>query len=286
MREEDFVDHASTAGPPSDRAKKVEEKVKARERSSITARVVHEAVLEEGEDELERTSSALAWSGLAAGLSMGFSFLTDAILHEHLPPTTWRPLIATFGYTVGFVLVVIGRQQLYTENTLTAVLPVLEHRTRSVLGNMLRLWGVVLLANMIGAALFASFLARSPVVEPPLHHALTQIAREALGTHDFVTMLVRAIPAGWLIALIVWLGPALPGGRLWIVIILAYIVGIAGFGHIIAGSIDVLYLVVRGDASVGDFFGRFFAPVLIGNTIGGVVLVAMLNHAQAMSGET
>ena len=284
MRDEDPVHHHPSHVPLRGAPKEVEEKVEAHERSSISARVVHKAVLEEGEEELERPTSAIAWSGLAAGLSMGFSFAAQGVLHEHLPPTTWRPLIATFGYTIGFILVVIGRQQLYTENTLTAVLPVLKHRTGSVLANMFRLWSVVLVANLIGAALFALFLATTPVADPPLHHALTQIARKAIEP-TALELFVKAIPAGWLIALMVWLGPSLPGGRLWIVLILAYIVGVAGFSHIIAGSVDVMYAAFRGEASWGDYFVRFLGPVLVGNTIGGTVLVATLNHAQATSGE-
>ena len=274
----------ATRVPVHGAQKEVEETVEAHERSSISARIVHKAVLEEGEEELARPTSALAWSGLAAGLSMGFSFAGEGVLHEHLPPATWRPLIATLGYTIGFIIVVIGRQQLYTENTLTAVLPVLKHRAGSVLANMLRLWSVVLIANLIGAALFALVLAYTPVADPPLHHALTQIALETIEPTT-LELFVKAIPAGWLIALMVWLGPSLPGGRLWIVLILSYVVGVAGFSHVIAGSVDVMYAAFRGDASWGDYFLRFLLPVLIGNTIGGTVLVATLNHAQATSGE-
>ena len=97
-------------------------------------------------------------------------------------------------------------------------------------------------------------------------------------------MFVKAIPAGWLIALMVWLGPAQPHTRFWIVLLLAFVVGAAGLGHIIAGSVDVLYAVFRGETSWGDCFTRFFGPVLAGNTIGGAVLVALLNHAQATAG--
>lgn len=285
MRHEEPVEHHHTTHVPLHRkSKEVEEKIEAHERSSISARIVHKAVLEEGEEELSRPTSALAWSGLAAGLSMGFSFVAQGALHEHLPPATWRPLIATLGYAVGFIIVVIGRQQLYTENTLTAVLPVLKHRTGSVLANMLRLWGVVLVANLVGAALFALVLATTPIADPPLHHALAQVAHKAMEP-TALEHFVRAIPAGWLIALMVWLGPSLPGGRLWIVLILAYIVGLAGLSHVIAGSVDGMYAAIRGDMSWGDYFLRFLLPVLIGNTIGGTVLVATLNHAQVTSGE-
>src|SRR3954465_414824 len=95
----------------------------AQEKSSVTVHVVHEAVRREGEEELKRTNSALAWSGLAAGLSIGFSVILEGLLRAKLPDSPWRPVISKFGYSAGFVLVILGRQQLFTENTLTPILP-------------------------------------------------------------------------------------------------------------------------------------------------------------------
>jgi formate/nitrite transporter FocA (FNT family) len=92
-----------------------EEKKLVKERVAIGANIVYEAIRREGEDELARPASALAWSALAAGLSMGFSFVAEALLEARLPDEPWRPLIAKFGYSVGFLIVVLGRQQLYTE---------------------------------------------------------------------------------------------------------------------------------------------------------------------------
>ena len=130
-----------------------------------SAQIVYRAVLKEGQDELSRSTPALAWSGLAAGLSMGFSLVTEGLLRSHLPESNWRPLIVKFGYSVGFLIVVLGRQQLFTENTLTPVLPLLHHRRRGILVNTLRLWAVVLGTNLIGAVLFANVIARTPAFE-------------------------------------------------------------------------------------------------------------------------
>src|SRR3954451_20506394 len=134
------------------------EKEEAEEKSAPSAHVVYEAVRIEGRHELERKTSSLAWSGLAAGLSMGFSFVTMATLHHHLPDAPWRPLIATLGYSVGFLIVILGRQQLFTENTLTVILPLLRRKDARTFGNVARLWAVVLLGNMLGA-LAASWAA-------------------------------------------------------------------------------------------------------------------------------
>src|SRR4051794_33323455 len=117
------------------------------EKAAAGAHIVYKAIMMEADEELSRPSLALAWSGLAAGLSMGFSLVAEGLLRAHLPDAPWRPLVAKFGYSIGFLIVILGRQQLFTENTLTPVLPLLQHRDARTLGNVLRLWGVVLLAN-------------------------------------------------------------------------------------------------------------------------------------------
>src|SRR5579885_2100774 len=84
----------------------------AARRTALPADVVYQAICNEGENELARSSAALAWSGLAAGLSMGFSLVAEGLLTVHLPEAPWRPLITKLGYSVGFLMVVLGRQQL------------------------------------------------------------------------------------------------------------------------------------------------------------------------------
>src|SRR5277367_621318 len=101
------------------------EEKKVEERLAISPSVVYETIRREGEEELHRTPAALAWSGLAAGLSMGFSLVAEALLAAYLPHATWTPLISKFGYCVGFLIVILGRQQLFTETTLTVILPLL-----------------------------------------------------------------------------------------------------------------------------------------------------------------
>lgn len=245
----------------------------------LKAALVHEIIREEGEDELARSVSALAWSGLAAGLSMGFSLVVEGLLHHYLPDAGWRPLIASFGYTTGFVIVVLGRQQLFTENTLTGVIPVLTRRDRASLMALLRLWSVVLLANLLGAGLFAALAAGAPVFEPNLHQDFLEIGRHA-ASGGFVALFIQAILAGWLIGLMVWLLPGAGSSRLAVILLITYIVALGGFAHIIAGSVEVLYLVLSGEKSFLSYLIDYVVPVLTGNIVGGGALVAMLNHAQ------
>ena len=248
-------------------------------RARISALVVHETVREEGERELSRPPRALALSGLAAGLSMGFSLVSQGLLHAYLPAAPWTPLVDNLGYSVGFFIVVLGRQQLFTENTLTAMLPLFTHPDWQTLWKVARLWLVVLVANIVGALIFAAIIAHTAIFPATIQQSLGEIAHHSL-RGGFGLTILRGIFAGWLIALMVWLLPASEGTKLHIVILLTYLVALGNFSHIIAGSVDVLYLVNTGAVSWGGYLLGFMLPTLIGNIIGGVSLVAALNFGQ------
>jgi formate-nitrite transporter family protein len=261
------------------------EKREIEKRTTIGALVVHEAIRQEGEDELERHPMALLWSGLAAGLSMGFSFMATALIEAHLSgDPSWHPLLSSFGYSIGFVIVVLGRQQLFTENTLTAVLPLLFRRDMSCLWSLLRLWGIVLTANIAGVLLFALTLGHTDILGPGFVQVLSSVASETV-VHQFWLTMLRAVFAGWLIALMVWLLPVADTARVWIILFLTYLVGLGNFPHIIAGSTEAIYATIVGMMSVGNLLLEYMIPTLIGNILGGVILVAVLNNAQATVGK-
>jgi formate/nitrite transporter FocA (FNT family) len=259
------------------------EKQEAEDRTSVKATVVHEAIRYDGEEELNRASSALAWSALAAGFSMGLSLVAMALFRAYLPDTPWRPLIVRLGYPLGFLVVITGRQQLFTENTLTAIIPLLVQRNLETLIRVVRLWTVVFVANIVGAELFAWVVATTPMFHPEIRHAMFELAKEAADV-TFGVAILRGIFAGWLIAMVVWMLAAVDTGRLTIIIIITYIVGLAGLTHIIAGSVEVLFLVMVGYKTFWSILVGYMLPTLIGNCIGGVSLTAALNHAQAVSG--
>jgi formate/nitrite transporter FocA (FNT family) len=253
------------------------------QKSAASARVVYKAVEIEGEEELERSTSALAWSGVAAGLSMGFSLVCEGLLRSHLPDRPWRILITKLGYSVGFLIVVLGRQQLFTENTLTPMLPLLHHPTRRTLMNVARLWITVLVCNLLATAAFAYVVALSPTFDANVKDAFLAIGLEAIG-HPPGTLFLRAIFAGWLIALMVWLLPVAEQARVLVIIIITYLVGLAQLSHIIAGSVEAIYVVAAGRASWEQYVFDYMLPTLLGNILGGVALVAALNHAQVIGG--
>jgi formate/nitrite transporter FocA (FNT family) len=255
----------------------------AQHRSAPSGKVVYKAILKEADGELERPSAALFWSGLAAGLSMGFSLVAEGLLRAYLPERQWTPLVAKFGYCVGFLIVILGRQQLFTENTLTPVLPLLQRKDGKTLRNMLRLWGVVLAANLLGALVMAWAVAKTNAFDEHVRREFVEIGHQSLGP-GFGTVLLRGVFAGWLIALIVWLLPFAETARVWVIVIVTWVVGVGHLSHIVAGSVNGFALAAAGEKEWGTVLLSFVVPTLIGNTIGGVTFVAALSHAQVVAG--
>ncbi len=262
-----------------------EQEREAENRTSVTALVVHETIRKDGDEELQRPNSALAWSGLAAGLSMGFSFLAQALFYTQVPESPWRPLVVNLGYPLGFLITIIGRQQLFTENTLTVIIPLLARRNLTTFVSVLRLWGVVLVANLAGAHLFAWVAGNTPLLRPEVRESMRQIALQAANV-SFGAAILRGVFAGWLIAMVVWMLAATDSNRLPIIVILTYFVGLAGLTHIVAGSVEVLYLVMTGLKPWWSYVAYYMTPTLIGNIFGGVTLVSALNHAQVIAGSS
>lgn len=249
----------------------------ADERSSTSAKVVHEAIRLEGTEELDRESSSVAWSGLAAGLTMGCSMVGQGLLQAGLPDMPWRELVASFGYCLGFLFVTMARQQLFTETTLTVMLPLL-HKTHRV-GQVVRYWSVVFVANIVATILFAAAASIPSIFPPDVVHSFAELGRKAVEP-GFTAVLLKGVFAGWLIALMVWLMPAAAGGRFFIILAVTWLIGAAHFSHVIAGAAECAFAAIHGVITWGDFALGFLLPALIGNSIGGIVFVALLNHAQ------
>jgi formate-nitrite transporter family protein len=242
---------------------------------------IHENILEAAEEEMDRPAGELCLSGLAAGLGMGFSFLLVAVASSMLSPE--RHLLANvLAYPLGFVYVVLARHQLFTENTLEPVIPLLERRTSRALKQLLRLWAIVLMANLVGACLFALAVARTQLLEPKVAAQLMDLARVAT-SGGALAVFYKAIWAGWLVALMAWLLASTHDTTAQILLVWLTTAPIAalGFKHSIAGAVEAFYRVWTGDLGFFSAFTSFELPALAGNIVGGVVLVALLNHGQA-----
>lgn len=198
---------------------------------------------------MARPAVSLWWSGVAAGLSISFSLLAQAVLLTHLPDAPWRPLVVSFGYSVGFVMVVLSREQLFTETTITAVLPVMAGFTPGNLWKLARMWGIVLLASM---------------------------------TPGWFEMVFKGISSGFLIAAMVWLLPSAEAAQFHVTVLMTWLIAAGGFMHIVAGSVEAFLLVLNGDLQWLSMIDGFIVPVLIGNIIGGTALFALIAYAQVM----
>jgi len=247
--------------------------------SRAGARVVYQTVRKEGDEELARPAVSLWWSGVAAGIGISSSILVQAYLQVYVPDSPWRPLIVKFGYATGFLIAVLGRVQLFTENTITAVLPVLADRQARSLWLMLRLWGVVLASNFVGTAAVSVLTVGGIIVTPEqlanVYALSLPIARETPWD-----LLVHAIPAGFLIAAMVWMVAASRDSAFSIVTMMTYIIALAGFPHIVAGSVEVFVLMFSGQVGIGQGLFGVLCPVLIGNCLGGTGLFALLAYGQ------
>jgi formate-nitrite transporter family protein len=251
------------------------------ERATPRTPVIYEVVRRLGEEEMARPAVSLWWSGVAAGLSISFSLLAQAILQLHLPDTPWRPLVSSLGYSVGFVMVVLARQQLFTENTITVVLPVIADLTLENLLRLCRIWAIVLLANIAGTLAAAVFCTYTPVLTPELKDTMLAVSGH-LANHGWLTMAFRGVAAGFLIAAMVWLIPSAESAQFHVITLMTYLIAAGGFMHIVAGSVEAFMLVLNGGMTWWAMVANFFVPVLIGNVVGGTALFALISYAQVM----
>ncbi|MEX2615487.1 MAG: formate/nitrite transporter family protein [Alphaproteobacteria bacterium] len=249
------------------------------ERSRLPPVMVYEIVREEGLREVGRPVAALWWSGVAAGMTIGLSVLGEAILTVHLPQTDWSPLVAKFGYTAGFLIVILSRHQLFTESTITPILPLMVRRTWSFAYAVARLWLVVSLANLTGALIFAVFWTLTDITDAETLSAMHELGRHTMA-NDPVTMFIRAIGAGFLMASLVWVLPSAKEAAFWAVVTVIYLIALADFVHIVSGGVEVLLLVVAGEVSVFDFLLAFGVPAFVGNVIGGTALFSVIVYAE------
>ncbi len=265
--------------PEAERGLTDKEQSEVREAQRPRAPVVYEIIRLEGERELQRPIASLWWSGVAAGISIGFSFLSQAALGAGLPQSQWNHILASLGYSVGFIIVILGRQQLFTENVLTAVLPVITRWKISWLLRMLRLWGVVLAANVVGCFLFACAFAFLPMLSDQVSGEMAKLV-ENLMHNSPLEMFAKGIGAGWLIAAVVWIIASVSGGEFLVIGLLTYLIALLGFTHIVAGSAEALYGWSAGLITFYDASVRFFLPTLAGNVFGGTVLFSVLSYGQ------
>jgi formate/nitrite transporter FocA (FNT family) len=256
-----------------------EEEKEVEERSAPRAKIVHAAVSKQGEDEMERPLGSLFWSGVAAGVAIMASVWAEAGLHHKLAGVPGREALSGLGYTLGFLIVILGRMQLFTEQTMVPVLPLAKRPSRANFGRVGRLWGIVFFGNLLGAAAIAAAVAYLHLQSEEMMASMLEISSRLLKKGPG-QMLLQGIPAGFLIASIAWIRSAENENGFWIVIALTWAISLGGFTHVIAGAAEAFLLLWTGHADIGWTLYNFLLPAFLGNVIGGTGLFAMLAHAQ------
>jgi formate/nitrite transporter FocA (FNT family) len=256
------------------------ERHEVEERATPRAPVIHAVVYRHGEEELRRPASSLLWSGVAAGVTMMSSVIAEAALLHKIPAgVPGREAIADLGYSIGFIMVVLGRLQLFTEQTVVAVLPVMARPGRAQFAATARLWVIVFLANMIGAAAAAAINLHLNLVSPALAAAMLDVSETLLARTPLET-LQQAIPAGFIVASMAWIRAGSGRDEFLIVFALAYAIALGDFTHVVAGAAEAFLLLFDGRIDLAQALGGLILPALVGNIIGGTGLLALLAHAQ------
>lgn len=257
-----------------------EEREDVRELSAPRAPVIYEVVRREGLEELRRPIGSLFYSGLAGGITIMASVIAEGAISMKLPESiAWRQPVIDLGYSLGFLMVILGRMQLFTEQTIVTVLPMAARPSWRTLGVTARLWVIVFVSNMLGTALAAALNVYGHIMGPDLLSSMIGVSSH-LAHESPRDLLLRAIPAGFLIASVAWIRAGMMSEQFWMVLVLTTTIALGNFTHVVAGGAETFLLVFAGHIGVGQAIGGIIIPALGGNVIGGTLLFALLAHAQ------
>ncbi len=253
-----------------------EQQVKTKVR--LQSQTIYEIIALEGNDELARPLSSLAWSGVAAGICICFSIFTQAFLTQYLPEGDSFLLIEKMGYVAGFLIVVLGRLQLFTEHTITVILPLLDKLSIRNFNRTLKLWAVVFAANMTGTFLIAFMLTHMQLPSHDYMAILSDISMHAVDK-PFMSVFLMGIPAGFLIAVMVWMMPSAKGAEFLVIFFMIYLIALGDFSHVVAGSFEAFFVAFTGDLPWNDAL-RYILAAGLGNILGGTGIFTLLAYAQ------
>ncbi len=256
------------------------ERSDVQELAAPRSRVIYEVVRRQGDEELKRPPGSLFWSGIAGGVTIMVSVIAEGALRHKLPADMpMRQVISDLGYSLGFLMVILGRMQLFTEQTIVTVLPIMAAPGWQKLGTAARLWVIVFAANMIGSCVAAAINVNLHLVSQELLTSMLEVSGSLLRKAP-LDVLLQGIPAGFLIASVAWIRAGAAGGEFWIVLVLTYAIALGDFTHVVAGSAEAFLLLFAGQIGVSHAVGGIILPALIGNILGGTGLFALLAHAQ------
>ncbi|MBI1297420.1 formate/nitrite transporter family protein [bacterium] len=251
------------------------------------ARRILEQEISEGLGEIQRSTAGLLMAGLSAGLDVGFSVLLIAVVltrADNLNPLATELLVANM-YSVGFIIVILGRSELFTEHTALAVMPLLNGQT--TLRALGRLWGLVYVSNLVGGAAIAGLIVvTAPALGVVTEPVFGDLARRMVD-HSWWVILLSGVLAGWLMGLVSWLVAASRDtiGQIVLIWLVTSAIGFSHLHHSIVGSVEVLAGLFAGQGITWAHFGHFLLWATLGNSIGGAVFVALVKYSHVVRSE-
>jgi formate/nitrite transporter FocA (FNT family) len=236
---------------------------------------VFQRIIAAADEEIDTGTRELFFSALAGGFAITLTFLIYASMNAK----TDSPVIASLLYPIGFIYIILGGYQLYTENTLPPVALVLERLAS--FPALLRTWFVVAIGNFVGGALGALVLAYTGVFSPEAAAAALELSQKGIETAP-LDLFFKACFAGLIVAGVVWLDFAARDtiSRFFLVYIAFLMIPLADLFHVVVSFTELMYLVYLGEAAFASGLVGFVLPVFLGNTIGGVLLVTIVNYFQ------
>jgi formate/nitrite transporter FocA (FNT family) len=259
-----------------------DERVKPKDGSELEPRPhavdIYERVCDDTVEELRRPPSSLAFSGLFAGFTIALAPLAYALALVTLGDDGSAKFAAALLYPIGYIAVIVGRAQFFTENTLYPVM--VSMRKPEFLRTSSRLWAIVYATNLAGALLFALLAIYTGAFGEPVQ---AKLVAEGVGdtAGPLSTTFWSAVVTGWLLALVAWLVEASEHaiGQIAVIFAITFLVGLGGFDHCIATTVEAFCALFEGPLSLGDLLG-WLAVTSVGNVVGGVMIVAAINYGQ------
>lgn len=251
------------------------------------AREILASMIEKGKHEIDREADGLFLSSLSAGLDIGFGPLLMGViltLSAGSYGDLQTELLLASAYSVGFIFVILGRSELFTEHTTLAVMPVIDGQAS--VKKLGRLWGVVYAGNIIGGLIFTSLAV---ILMPGLGVITPEafgIIADKLVSHPAHWILVAGIFAGWLMGLLAWLVTSAENtiGRVFFIWMVTATIGMLHLPHSIAGNVEVLFgLFTTSSITVIDYI-IFLSLSTIGNAIGGATFVGLMKYGHVTRG--
>lgn len=237
---------------------------------------IFQRIITAADEEMGTSTRELFFSALAGGFAITITFLLYASLYAS---TDGHPILSAILYPIGFVYIILGGYQLYTENTLPPVTLVLE-RVAS-LPFLFYIWSVVFIGNAVGGSIGAFVLASTEIFSPEASLAAQKIAMKGFEA-SFGSLFFKASFAGLIVAGVVWLDYAARDtvSRFLFVYMAFLAIPLGNLYHSVVSTTELMYLVFHGQVAITSGLYGFVLPVLLGNTIGGVLFVTVVNYFQ------